>query len=87
VRDKLRPADGDAAGDSDTVQDEAHAAWNGEGRRGRDITRKAMKLLRVWSQESALVPGFIVALHCDIADCSALYRRSIHGARSTFRLR
>jgi hypothetical protein len=46
-----------------------------------------MKLLRVWSQESALVPGFIVALHCDIADRSALYRRSIHGARSTFRLR
>ena len=52
-------ADGDAAGDSDTVQDEAHVARNGEGQRGGDNTRKAVNFLPVWLHKSVLVPGFM----------------------------
>ena len=48
VRDKLRPANGDAAGDTDTVQDEAHARRYGEGQRGKANTGKAVKFLPVW---------------------------------------
>ena len=79
VRNELRPANGDAAGNSDTVEDEAHAARNGEGQ--SEEHRESMMFLPMGPQDRELVPGFMARCTATSPALKSLRKSSVTAAR------